>query len=211
MKRNKKGQFVKGIIPWNKGEFFSKEIREKMSKAKKGKPSPRKGIAMKQEQKKKLSKSLKGRKKSDKAYSFPNGKEHPLYVFIEKELLVSLYYGNDYSITKIAKIFNCSRQTIAKKIKEYSIEKKHRYGNGRHNYMHQRKTKKWRNAIFKKDNYTCQLCHDRSGNGHKIVLNAHHIKSWADYPKYRYNIDNGIILCRECNKWVHRTNPLNHQ
>lgn len=60
------------------------------------------------------------------------------------------------------------------------------------------KEKKWREQIYKRNNWTCQNCNQRGGE-----LNSHHIKSWKDYPKLRYNIDNGITLCRECHMNLH--------
>ena len=56
----------------------------------------------------------------------------------------------------------------------------------------------WRNAVFKRDRYTCQICGTIGGK-----LNAHHIKPWAKFPEERYNIENGITLCRKCHKAVH--------
>lgn len=56
----------------------------------------------------------------------------------------------------------------------------------------------WREAVFKRDAYICQMCHQTGGK-----LNAHHIKSWKDYPELRYVIDNGLTLCSSCHKEVH--------
>lgn len=57
----------------------------------------------------------------------------------------------------------------------------------------------WRNKVFKRDDYTCQKCGQRGGE-----LNAHHIKSFKDYPKLRHMISNGITLCYMCHKEQHR-------
>lgn len=51
----------------------------------------------------------------------------------------------------------------------------------------------WRRAIFARDNYTCQLCEKRG-----VTLHAHHKKAWATHPELRYDIENGITLCRDC-------------
>ena len=61
------------------------------------------------------------------------------------------------------------------------------------------KYKKWRNAVFKRDNYICQKCHKN-----KKYLEAHHIKSWAKYPELRYDINNGITLCEKCHKKIRK-------
>jgi len=59
------------------------------------------------------------------------------------------------------------------------------------------KYKIWRMKVFIRDNYTCQVCKKVGG-----YLEAHHIKSWAKYPKLRYKIDNGITLCKECHNLI---------
>ena len=51
----------------------------------------------------------------------------------------------------------------------------------------------WRQGVFERDNYTCQLCGLRG-----TYLEPHHIKRWAEHKKLRYDIDNGITLCKPC-------------
>jgi 5-methylcytosine-specific restriction endonuclease McrA len=54
----------------------------------------------------------------------------------------------------------------------------------------------WREAVFARDNWTCQKCGKR-GNGE---LHAHHIKSFAKHKELRTSIENGITLCVDCHK-----------
>lgn len=56
-----------------------------------------------------------------------------------------------------------------------------------------REYKEWREAVFNRDDWTCQICGDRGGE-----LNADHIKKFADFPDIRFDVDNGRTLCREC-------------
>lgn len=56
----------------------------------------------------------------------------------------------------------------------------------------------WRDAVFVRDNYTCQRCGKRGG-----VLNAHHIIRYRDSVTNRTSIDNGITLCSKCHKLIH--------
>jgi 5-methylcytosine-specific restriction endonuclease McrA len=52
----------------------------------------------------------------------------------------------------------------------------------------------WRTAVFKRDDFTCQNCGIRGS----VTLEPHHIKSFADFPKLRFDIDNGITYCKDC-------------
>lgn len=62
------------------------------------------------------------------------------------------------------------------------------------------KTKTWRKEVFSRDDYTCQKCGDRNGRGKTVYLEAHHIKRWSEYSDLRWNVDNGITLCKTCHR-----------
>lgn len=57
----------------------------------------------------------------------------------------------------------------------------------------------WRKSVFNRDNFTCQHCNDNKGGN----LHAHHIKPFADFPELRFEISNGLTLCRKCHEKVH--------
>lgn len=60
------------------------------------------------------------------------------------------------------------------------------------------KCKEWREAIFKRDNYTCRL----SGTT-KSPFCAHHIEGWTKNPELRFVLDNGITLSEKIHKLFH--------
>lgn len=64
--------------------------------------------------------------------------------------------------------------------------------------------KNWRRSIFIRDDFTCKKCGERN-----IYIQAHHIKSWSKYPKLRFDINNGMTLCKNCHKKVHRREYVN--
>lgn len=58
--------------------------------------------------------------------------------------------------------------------------------------------REWRTAVFERDDYTCQECGVRSGNGRAVVLNADHITPFSLFPELRFDLDNGRTLCKPC-------------
>lgn len=58
----------------------------------------------------------------------------------------------------------------------------------------------WRDSIFERDNYTCQDC---GSSGDEVLIHAHHIKGWNEYPDLRLEISNGITLCSSCHARLH--------
>jgi len=55
----------------------------------------------------------------------------------------------------------------------------------------------WRMAVMQRDGFMCQEC------GCKKDIQAHHIKPWKDNKLLRYEVSNGITLCRPCHLKAH--------
>lgn len=52
--------------------------------------------------------------------------------------------------------------------------------------------KEWRKAVFIRDSYKCKI-----QNGDCVhEIHAHHILRFSEYPELRYELSNGITLCR---------------
>ena len=58
---------------------------------------------------------------------------------------------------------------------------------------------KWRLEVYRRDNFTCQICQSNSKG-----INAHHIESYKTNKEKRTDIDNGITLCVPCHKEFHK-------
>jgi hypothetical protein len=58
--------------------------------------------------------------------------------------------------------------------------------------------KKWRAQVYKRDNHQCLWI----GCGVRKKLNAHHIKTWANFPGLRFDVNNGITLCHQHHKLI---------
>lgn len=61
---------------------------------------------------------------------------------------------------------------------------------------------RWREAVYKRDDWCCQMCKRGLKTKPRRLVEAHHIRSWSKYPKLRFLVSNGITLCRRCHKRV---------
>ena len=60
--------------------------------------------------------------------------------------------------------------------------------------------KLWRNAIYKRDNFSCVFCGYKSKGLRPSDINADHIKSFAHFPELRFELSNGRTLCVSCHR-----------
>lgn len=101
---------------------------------------------------------------------------------------------------------------------KYKGEKHHFWKGGisglRDLIRHSFKYRQWRSDVFTRDDFTCQICGVRSGNGKRVDLNVDHIKLFAQIIQENniktvdeandceelWNINNGRTLCQECHR-----------
>lgn len=65
------------------------------------------------------------------------------------------------------------------------------YKTGYHSHAY----KNWRKKVFIRDNFTCQ---GKDCDTDSVYITAHHILSFANYPELRFDVNNGITLCKDC-------------
>jgi len=58
---------------------------------------------------------------------------------------------------------------------------------------------KWSKTIKQIYNFICQICEDDKGGN----LVSHHLYNWKDYPQKRYDLGNGICVCKNCHNLFH--------
>jgi len=168
----------KKISEARKGKHHSEEIKKKMSEAKKGNKNP----AKRPEVREKMSKAHQGKKLSEETKKKLRE--------INKKFPIKYWLGKKLSEETKRKMSESRRRYYDKK------------GRKLKDYRQSAKYLNWRLSVFKRDNFTCLICQKVGGE-----LNAHHIKSWAKYPELRYDINNGITLCKDCHKMIHKLKP----
>lgn len=60
--------------------------------------------------------------------------------------------------------------------------------------------KDWRLKVLKRDGFKCQMPRCRNIKN----LQVHHIKKWSSASILRYEVSNGITVCRSCHQEVNR-------
>jgi hypothetical protein len=68
-----------------------------------------------------------------------------------------------------------------------------------HLLRHSKEYNEWRKAVYQRDYWTCQKCNIKQK--HPV---AHHIKNFRIYVPLRYDVNNGMTLCRACHKSTHK-------
>lgn len=58
----------------------------------------------------------------------------------------------------------------------------------------------WAKAVYARERYKCAVCNKRTRKPE-----AHHLNCWKHFPEQRYDINNGIAVCRECHTEFHVT------
>ena len=59
----------------------------------------------------------------------------------------------------------------------------------------------WIKKVLKRDKHNCQCCGEK-GNGHN--LNVHHLEGYHWCKELRFEVSNGITLCKTCHKSFHK-------
>jgi 5-methylcytosine-specific restriction endonuclease McrA len=105
--------------------------------------------------------------------------------------------GKKHTEETKAKISKITRERTARGEDHYAYS----HGKAQRNLCDRRTAeyKQWRDAVFKRDEYTCRKCGDETGGN----LRAHHIKHYSLFPEMRFDINNGITLCHDCHELEH--------
>jgi len=200
----------KGSIPWNKGKknVYSAETLKKMSDA----------VKRRHAMAKKLGKPLGFQKGHPFTgdLSKPNffqkghipwnkGKHYKLSKEA-RDNIVNAIIGRKHSEETKRLLSEIARRRTPEQIRKAGLARrtlKHKIDESKI-WRTRVEYKSWRESVFKRDNWTCQKCGAKSGNGKTIYLHPHHILNFAEYPELRFDVNNGITLCRKCHKEFHR-------
>ena len=134
----------------------------------------------------------------------------------EKAELTRLYWQIGWSAEDIAKIAGCSHSTVLARMKSLGVRSRtarevgqsqtgHKAPNWKGGitpdkikWMASLAGRKWTRTVYENGGYSCELC-GKDDNG----IRAHHIFSYADYPRLRAVVDNSICVCRACHNKLH--------
>ena len=75
------------------------------------------------------------------------------------------------------------------------LENHYGWSGGQHERMNP-EYRVWRKAVIERDKGVCRRCHATSN------LHVHHIYRFNDKPHLRWDVGNGITLCKDCHKMV---------
>jgi 5-methylcytosine-specific restriction endonuclease McrA len=115
--------------------------------------------------------------------------------------LPSAMKGKNHSLETKQKISNILRVNSKKGIESKTY--KHGKTQQLHGDRFTKEYKRWRFDVMIRDKFVCQKC----GCCIKKELTAHHIKQFSKFPELRFDVDNGLTVCKGCHKKEH---PAKH-
>lgn len=121
------------------------------------------------------------------------------YVDVECEQCGAVFKRHKGAISN--RVF-CDQKCKSNWVSENLVgERGYNYKGGQCKHPPSRKSRyytQWRREVFKRDDFTCQMCGDVGGK-----LNAHHIMPYRSYKKLRLDVNNGVALCKKCHRSFH--------
>lgn len=151
------------------------------------------------------------------------GAVSPRRYWIDPERVLHHYSKIGVSAAAVARIFGVSVGVINRIIEAEGVQKKPvgegylRFGDKNPNYnpnltdaerdgaRRNYDASKWREAVFSRDGYVCRCCgYDKGG-----ILEAHHVVPYSKDRAIRWDVDNGITMCKKCHRAYHRAVKLN--
>ncbi|MCK9429552.1 MAG: NUMOD3 domain-containing DNA-binding protein [Candidatus Omnitrophica bacterium] len=215
--KRKISKYKRGSIPWNKGltkdmderincyskklvgknlsDKTKKKISDKMkielkNRYNNGFKNPRKGIKLSEETKRKISLANKGRIISEETKKKISNSHLGIRQSEESKRKISMSKQNLSNNIKI-KISARNQKIDLKDWCGFKVIENKRI---RSSNM----WKIWREAVFLRDNFTCQnknchYCNNKQGG----FLHPHHIKPFSLYPELRFDVNNGITYCKD--------------
>ena len=170
---------LKGHIAWNKGKKCP-QIAKAMIGNKNGKFN--KGYKMSETTKQKL------REKT--LFRFRNGMPEETKIKLVRKGVFNHFFGKKHSMETKQKISMSKRNIdcFDKFINSDNVRERHSI-----------EYKNWRNAVFERDNFTCQI----SGKVSSGDIIVHHLENFSNNPELRYDINNGITLNIDIHKLFH--------
>jgi len=64
-----------------------------------------------------------------------------------------------------------------------------------------RQHEEWRNKVLERDRWVCICCQGRTSKDNPLC--AHHLENYKGFPELRFEVENGVTLCKECHKRFH--------
>lgn len=114
-----------------------------------------------------------------------------------------VYYDCENCGTAISKAKSVDEAPNAGKYCSTECSYEHRFPHPENpnQYWQSRAGRAWREAVYQRDNYTCQDC-GVEGNGKN--LRAHHIRRRSEHPEDELAVWNGVCLCSVCHHIRHK-------